>query len=129
MSPQEAIAAHRAARQSWVELEPAKDGQPAKRVQIIRPRDAEAFDLRDLRGGGEIDLLVRCACKYVTGWDGFTLADLLGAAIAPPDPAPFSAELWAEVAPDHSPWLVAVFEALNRAVEAELQRREAAAKN
>ena len=50
-APQPTVAQMRAARQSWLELEPATASKPAKRVQIIRPRDAEAFDLRDLRGG------------------------------------------------------------------------------
>ena len=129
MSPQEAIAAHRAARQSWVELVAAKDGQPAKRVQIIRPREAELQDFTPKPGQSDTDRMLACAVKFVTGWDGITLADLLGAAVAPADPAPFDARLWAEVLPDRMDWLTTVASGLMEVIATHQRQRAEAAKN
>lgn len=129
MSPQEAIAAARTARQSWIELEPATDGQPAKRVQLLRPREAELQDFTPKPGQSDIERMVGCAVKYVTGWDGITMADLLGAAIAPADPAPFDARLWAEVLPDRMDWLNTVAAGLMDVIATHQRNRAAAAKN
>ena len=127
--PQQTIAQLRAARQSWVELEPAQDGKLPKRVQIIRPREAELGDMSRRPGETDVDVMVRCASKYVRDWDGITLAALLGDAIAPADPITFDLALWLEYAPDRLNWLTAVFEALADAVIQEQNRREASAKN
>jgi hypothetical protein len=119
----ELIALLREQRKSWVDLE------PGKRVQIIRPAEADMqdFDARD--GYTAIDRMVACAAKYVTGWDGITRADLLGAAHAGPDPVPFSAELWAEVVRDRNAWLMAVSHGLIEAIAAHQAAKEQDAKN
>ena len=117
------IARLRAARQSWVELE------PGKRVQILRPAEAELQDFYTRPEQTEIDRALLCARKYVTGWEGVTEADLLGAAIAAPDPVPFDADLWAEVVKDRMDWLGVVSQALLAAIRLHEETKAAAAKN
>jgi hypothetical protein len=66
-----------------------------RRVKIRRPSETECITLV----GG---LGVEHAQRYVVGWDGYTEADLLGAAVGSGDAVPFDAELWAEYVADHA---------------------------
>lgn len=114
----------RAARQSWVELE------PGKRVQIIRPPESSVGSfLRDDAGGRAMVAELEQIKKYVTGWDGITEADLLGASVGASDPLPFSSELWAEVVEDHGDWLKVVATALLDSIVKHFEKKAAAAKN
>lgn len=117
------IAALRAARQTWVEL------APGKRVQIIRPAEANLHEFRLQGAENSVERMLRCVVKYVTGWEGFTEADLLGAALAPADPVAFDAALWATVVADHVDWVSTIMGALVDAINAHEAAKEAAQKN
>lgn len=114
----------RAQRQSWVDLE------AGKRVQIIRPTESEFPSF--LSGEGDqrrIAVSIEQVGKYVTGWDGFSEADFLGAAVGASDPLPFDAELWAEVVADRSPWVATVSTALLTAMTDHFQQKAKVSKN
>lgn len=103
-------------RTAWVSL---PDG---KRVQFRRPLETEFAQLRD---GVGVDHL----CRYVCGWDGFTEADLLGAAVGASDAVMFDAALWARVVRDRAAYVVPVAQAIVAAVTAHIETRDAATKN
>ena len=113
----------RAQRQSWVELE------PGKRVQIMRPPESEinAFMRIDGASRAMVASLAQVS-KYVTGWEGITEADLLGASGAS-DPVPFDAELWGEVVADRGDWLKIVAAALLASIVKHFDQKAAAEKN
>ncbi len=115
----------RAARQSWVDLE------PGKRVQIIRPAETELGEFLHYGQAGELQAVADVPqCKrFVTGWDGITEADLLGAAIGSSDALPFTVDLWAEVVGDRSDWCRVVSEALVKAITDHVKSRDEATKN
>jgi len=117
------LARMRAQRQSWVELE------PGLRVQILRPLEAEYQDFVTKPGSSELDRMLLCAEKFVTNWEGFTEAFLLGASQAAADPVTFDRGLWAEVMRDHTEWVVTVTRALMELLNAHNKEREDAAKN
>lgn len=112
-----------AARQSWVELE------PGKRVRILRPAEAEIGDFYTKPDQSEVERALMCARKYVTGWEGITEADLLGASQAGADALPFDSALWAEVVKDRVGWLGIVHAALTDAYKAHEAAKAADAKN
>lgn len=118
------IEALRAQRQSWVDVE------EGKRVQIIRPSESEVGEF--LRGSGKSRSMgaeLPQVIKYVTGWDGITEADLLGAAVGSSDLAPFDSELWAEVVKDRAEWLKKVSAALLAAIVKHFEQKAEAEKN
>lgn len=117
------IARLRSARQSWVELE------PGKRIQIIRPPEADMQDFIPKEGESEVDRMLRAATKYVTGWEGITEADLLGEALASPEPVKFDPALWAEVIRDNRGWMMKVAVGLMDAVSTYENARRESAKN
>lgn len=67
--------------------------------------------------------------KYVTGWEGFTEATLLGAAIGGDDVVAFDKDLWAEVVGDNLEWQSKVARAILDAVVEHSATQEAVAKN
>lgn len=114
----------RAQRKTWVDLE------PGKRVQIMRPPESEIGKFLHLEDGqkhmrAELDQVV----KYVTGWDGITEADLLGAAVGASDAVLFDAVLWAEVVADRGDWLKLVAQALLDAIVKHFEAKAQAEKN
>ena len=114
----------RAQRKTWVDLE------PGKRVQIMRPPESEIGKFLHFEDGqkhmrAELDQVV----KYVTGWDGITEADLLGAAVGASDAVPFDAVLWAEVVADRGDWLKLVAQALLDAIVKHFEAKAQAEKN
>ena len=114
----------RAARQSWVELE------PGKRVQIIRPPESEIGDfLRDDAGFRSMVAELSQVQKYVGGWEGITEVDLLGAAVGASDPVPFAPELWNEIVADRGDWIKLVAAGLLDAIVKHFEKKAAAAKN
>lgn len=117
------LARMRAQRQSWIELE------AGLRVQILRPLEAEYQDFITKPGSTDLDRMLRCAEKYVTNWEGFTEAFLLGASQAPADPVPFDRDVWSEVLKDHADWIVVVTRALMEVLNAHNEQREDDAKN
>lgn len=109
-----------AQRERWVEL----DG-PALRVRIRRP-DALA---RARMAGMDRNAVIESALASVVGWDGFTEARVLGAALGSEVAVPFDAALWAVLAGDRADWLQAVLTAYMDMIEAHAAQQEAAAKN
>ncbi len=114
------------ARATWAEIEPATDGNPAKRVKIRRPSE---YDMRHFIKEGGLRADPQSVHPYVIGWEGITEADVLGASIGSDAPADFSPELWAVVSEDHMPWLTAVCDAFVRAIVLHFERQAEAAKN
>ena len=117
------IAALRAARTSWVEID------PGKRVQITRPPEAALHEFSRRADETHVELMLRCVCKYVVGWEGITESDLLGTAIGPAEPVPFASDLWACVVADRAQWLGTAMNGLVDAINAHEAAKQAAAKN
>ncbi len=67
--------------------------------------------------------------KCVTGWNGFTEADLLGSAIGSADPVAFDLELWDEVVSDNVAWTQKIGQAILDAVVAHINDKAELAKN
>lgn len=120
MAGQDAVAAliarMDAQRARWV---PLPDG---KRVQIRRPLQTE---LRKFVGGVSLDHM----CEYSCGWEGFSEADLLGAAIGSSDPLPFDAALWSRVLRDRVDYVEPIAQAMVAAIDEYLQTVGKAEKN
>jgi len=72
----------------------------------------------------ELEDVKRCVFDWT-----FTQADLLGADIAPPDPVPFDAALWAEVCSDSVEYVNKVADEILESVVEYINKREAARKN
>lgn len=106
----------RTQRESTVEIEPGKT------LTVRRPLAAQ---MNTLRQGVTPELVA----SHITGWANVTEADLLGAAIGASDPAPFSAELVAEVLADRPEWLAKASDKLVECVNAWFEQRGAIAKN
>lgn len=111
------IARMDAQRTRWV---PLSDG---KRVQIRRPLETE---MREFIGG---IVTVDHVCRYTCGWEGFTEADLLGAAIGSSDAVPFDAALWSRVVRDKVDYVPPVAQAIVAAIDEHLQAIGEATKN
>lgn len=94
-------------RSQWLELEPEKDGKPAKSVLVQRPAELQVrsdlmkFDSSGNLTGVEVEL--PHVKQYVTDWKGFHESDLVGGA-GSSDPVPFAPGLWAEVIADNAQW-------------------------
>lgn len=106
----------RAQRESTVEVEPGKT------LTIRRPLAAQ---MNTLRNGVTPELIA----GHVTGWGNVTEADLLGSAVGSSDPAPFTAELVAEVLADKPEWLSKAADKLVEVVNGWFEQRGTVAKN
>lgn len=99
MEPSEVLAQRLARRSGTVDM---GDG---KEIYFRRPPEREQGRLMSIEGSGE-DVKVTWflgwdeVIKYVTGWKGYTAADLLGTEMAPADPVAWSPELWEELCGD-----------------------------
>ncbi len=111
-----------AQREAWCDLAAAGERYAGLRVQYRRPPEVE---LPRLRAGVLIEHVVDYAC----GWEGFTEATLLGAAVGASDPVPFDREVWAAWVRDHVDVVSLVAKAMSETVSAYLVQREATAKN
>lgn len=85
-------------RMQWVDLD-----LPGKRVRLIRPTEIE-IGLHFIKGGS-VSVGVAEVERFTVDWEGFTEADLLGAAVGSSDAVPFSQALWAEVISDRAGWV------------------------
>ena len=103
-------------RTQWVAL------PDAKRVQFMRPLET---DFARFRAGVSVELICECVC----GWEGFSEADLLGAAIGSSDPLPFDAALWTRVARDRIEYMPPIAEALVTSITEHLKAKDDVAKN
>jgi hypothetical protein len=106
-------------RRVWVPL--GDDGR--RRVRFSRPL---ATELHLLAAGLTVDTV----CRYVDGWDGFTDADILGAAVGSSDtPADFTPTLFAAWVRDEMDVLKTLAEAIAESVRQLVERRELVGKN
>ncbi len=105
-----------AQRESWVDL------PGGLRLQVRRPPEVE---LPRLIGGVTLEHVVAYAC----GWDKFTEATLLGAAVGASDAVPFDQALWKAYAEDHVDVVQTVAQHLARTAGDYLERKAAEAKN
>lgn len=116
MSEDDLIAKMDAECQHWVDL------PGGLRVRFQRPLETE---FHKFRHGVTVDHL----CEYVTGWEGFTEATLLGAGIGASDPLAFGPKLWARVVRDRVEYVAPVAQAIADAITAHLGTKDAATKN
>mgnify|MGYP000983804214 CR=1 FL=1 len=116
MSPEQLIARLLAQRESWVEVE------PGRRVKVRRPDESE---MADFRAGMSVELMLR----HIVGWEGFTEADILGAAVGASDPVAFDAALFATIARDHMAWFEPVSVEIATRIAEHWKARDATAKN
>lgn len=105
-----------AQREAWADL------GGGKRLKYHRPPEVE---LPRLAAGVGLDQVVQYAC----GWEGFTEADLLGAAVGSSDAVPFDAQLWRAYVQDHAQALQAAAQAMADTVTQYLQGKADTAKN
>jgi len=113
-------------RRFWVEV------APGLRIRLVRPTEREAaVHLFTDSGSGSPSFAVKFedVVRHTDGWEGFTEALLLGAAVGSSDPLPFDAELWGEVAAEHLDWVSTLQRALLDKVIAHLNAQGAEAKN
>ena len=110
----------RAQREFWVPLDEAKP--QGLRVRLIRPQETGMHKLL-------LGLDAAKLAEHTTGWDGFSEADLIGAALGSSDPLPFDAGAWAEVLADRADWFAVLAKAMQDAIVKHLEARDAASKN
>ena len=131
MTPAERlIAAMRAQRLSWVELEAAPEGGVAKRVQITRPPETAMPDFVVKTEDGQYILKaeIRHVEAYTVGWEGFMESDLVGPA-GGSEPVAFTPDLWKMVVVDKMKWLQTVASAILESIIKHRESTEADAKN
>lgn len=101
-----------------------------KSVTFLRPTEAEMGSMLDITGDkGTWNVGIEQVRKCVVGWQGFTAADLLGAAVGSSDPVEFDADLWAEVCADDIAWIRQVADAILTSVVDHITEKDATAKN
>ena len=92
----------REARSIWIEL---GDG---KKIQIIRPTELQAYQkfYKNNDAGLMVFSLEFDAVKeFITAWDGFTEADILGQEIGSSDKIDYQPEFFDEVLADRIEWV------------------------
>lgn len=96
MTPAERLISQmRDQRASWLDLD------DRRRVKVLRPRETEQVDFLRKTEGGKPELYAdqQHVEKFVVDWEGFTEADLVGAA-GNSEPLAFDQALWREVCAD-----------------------------
>jgi hypothetical protein len=116
----------RGQRKRWVQV------AEGKRVQILLPTELEVVR-HFVKPGADGKVNLSCDIeevkRFTCGWEGFTEADLLGAAVGAADAVPFDPGLWGLVIEEHLDWVRAVAKALLDGVVERQLAREADAKN
>ena len=110
-------------RMQWVDLQ----DKPGKRVRLIRPTEVEIS--QQLIKDGAVSVGVAEVQRFAVDWEGFTEADLLGAALGSSDPVAFTPALWAEVVSDQSAWVRGLAQTLLDMVVKHSADKKADAKN
>lgn len=118
-----------AARETWCELRPASDGKPALKVLLRRPPEADFPRMRNLTGAAGRMQSLELIADFTVGWDGFSEAELFGAAVGSSDPLPFDEAAWPEIVRDRVDWVNACVAHLAKEVKAYIDKKDAAAKN
>ena len=92
----------REARSIWIEL---GDG---KKIQIIRPTELQAYQKfykNNGSGSMQFSLEFDSIKEFITAWDGFTEADILGQEIGSSDKIDYQPEFFDEVLADRLDWV------------------------
>lgn len=92
----------REARSIWIEL---GDG---KKIQIIRPTELQAYQKFYKKNASEsmqFSLEFDAIKEFITAWDGFTEADILGQEIGSSDKIDYQPEFFDEVLADRLDWV------------------------
>lgn len=123
------LRAQRAARASWLELD-----EPARRALQIRRPNMEHIDdwkgtFKEGVGIAALPKMRQIASTVVTGWRGFTEADLLGEAIGASSEQPFSREVFAEWISDEVEVLAKVVDRATTMFNDYVEKKAAAEKN
>lgn len=105
-------------RRTWV---PLPDGR--RRLRIVRPVETELYKIVQDKVTVEVML------SHVDGWEGFTLADILGPDIGSNDPVEFDAGLCADWIKDNADAATLAVHALADIVRAYLEKRAGVEKN
>lgn len=117
-------AALRKRREKWVDID------EGKRILFRRPTESEMG--AHLEGNGEDRTWVirnDDVFKYVIGWEGYTEADILGAAVGSSDLLPFDAELFREFSLDDVGMLGKVAKGILDSILSYISQKAAVAKN
>lgn len=100
-----------------------------KHIKFMRPPEGDFPSLVVEKDGAQSWYIGHgTVCKYVTGWDGYTEADILGAS-GSSDPQPFDAGLFAEIAVDDVSLTLRVGEAILDSVIEHMKSKEAVSGN
>lgn len=101
-----------------------------KKIIFTRPPEVEMNSILKFKDGKATWLVdVDHVKKYVVGWDGFTEADLLGAAVGAADPVAFDADLWAAYVEDDNDLVSKVASAILEAVVNHINSKAAVSGN
>lgn len=120
------LAALKRRREVSVEVE------PGKKIFFTRPPEAEMGSMLVSNPGektGTWVVTIAHVRKYVTGWSGFTEADILGAAVGAADEVAFDSELWAEMVGDNIEWVGKIADGILKSIVDHLAAQEVVAKN
>ena len=93
-----------------------------QRVRMLRPVESDLY--RHAHG-----VTVDAVCTAACGWEGFSEATLLGAAIGASDPLPFDAALWSAYVRDNVAAAKVCVNALAEAISQHLLSQDETAKN
>lgn len=118
------LAARKRSRENTVDL-----GE-GRKVFFLRPTEAELPSLLTVDGDkARWSIEIEHVRKYVYGWEGFSGATFLGAALESTEPIEFSPALWDDWCSDCRKDTVAVADAILNSVITYIQQRDAIAKN
>lgn len=106
-----------AARRSWFTLPAGPDVPAGLRVQLVRPSQVEMLT-------GYKRTPFQMACDQVDGWEGFTEAVFLGAAIGSDTVVPFEPRVWERWVGDRVGVTLAIYEEVIRQSTEFLKLRE-----
>jgi len=102
-------------------------------VTCMRPSESEVARMTKPVAGEADKYTIHVEDEHVrdcvVGWDGFSEAAILGAAVGSSDPIEFDRDLWAELAGDRRMWFYTVAGKMLEAIVAHNEQRAAAAKN
>lgn len=104
----------REARSIWIEL---GDG---KKIQIIRPTELQAYQKFYKKNGAGLmvfSLEFDAVKEFITAWDGFTEADILGQEIGSSDKIDYQPEFFDEVLADRIEWVPTIVSGLISEIE------------
>ena len=109
-------------RAQWLDDLP---GHAGKRLRVLRPLET---DLDQLRANTLRDM-AQGLSEFVTDWEGFAEADLVGAAFGSDEVVPFDRALFVRWVRDHTEVVAALGEAIKAAIDAHREAKDQSRKN